>query len=281
MESKAATFRRLHEGREPFVIPNPWDTGTARILASLGFKALATTSAGLAFSLGQREGTVSMQRTLAHCAEIVQATALPVSADLEHGFGDCAESAARTIREAAAVGLAGGSLEDHTGRVADPIYEFQLSVERIQAAAEAKQSLTEDFVLTARCENFLWGRKDLDDTIRRLQAYEQAGADVLYAPGLSTLADVRAVCSSVSKPVNILMTEPLAAIGMAELAQAGVKRISVGSALARLAYGAFIQAARGMNEANAFEAGAFDFTKGLIGFAEMDSFFAPADPGSR
>ena len=266
--STGAAFRALHEEAGAFVIPNPWDAGTARILTAMGFRALATTSAGMAFSLGVAEGSVSREETLRHCAALVAATPLPVSADLEQGFGDSPESAAETVRAAAAIGLAGCSLEDHTGRRDDPIYDFTLAVERIEAAADACRSLAQDFVLTARCENFLWGRPDLDDTVRRLQAFERAGAHVLYAPGLRDLDTIRTVCAAVTRPVNVMMGLPGATFGVAELAAAGVKRVSVGSALARLAFGAFVNAAREMRSD-----GTFRFSESAIGFAELEGFF--------
>ena len=265
---KAVRFRALHQREGAFVIPNPWDVGTARILASMGFEALATTSAGLAFSMGMPEGSVSRDRALAHCRQIVEATDLPVSADLEKGFGDTPDSVADTIRAAAETGLAGCSIEDHTNRRDDPIFEFDLAVERIEAAAEAARSLPQDFVLTARCENFLWGRPDLDDTIKRLQAFEAAGADVLYAPGLHDLDTIRTVCGSVSKPVNVVMGMPGATFGVDELADAGVARISVGSALCRAAFGEFVRAAREIKEA-----GTFGFAGGAIGFTDLESYF--------
>lgn len=261
-------FRALHEREGAFVIPNPWDVGTARILAALGFEALATTSAGLAFSLGKPDGGVTREEALAHCRALVAATDLPVSADLEKGFGDSPESAAETIRAAAGTGLAGCSLEDYTGDRANPIFPFELAVERIQAAVEAKRALPEDFVLTARCENLIRGRDDLDDTIRRLQAYDEAGADVLYAPGLRDLESIRMVCRSVSKPVNVLPV-PGASFTVAELAEAGVKRISVGSLLARAAFGAFVAAAREMAEQ-----GAFRYADDALGFAEIEGLLA-------
>ena len=263
--ARESEFRKLHQAEGCFIMPNPWDVGTARMLASIGFPALATTSAGMAFSLGLCEGQATRDQVLAHCADIVSTTARPVSADLEHGFGHSAESAAETIVAAAAVGLAGASLEDHTGDPANPIYEFEHAVERIAAAAEACASLPEDFVLTARCENFLWERADLDDTIRRLQAFEAAGADVLYAPGLRDLTMIGEVCAAVSKPVNVVMGMPGALFTVAELAQAGVKRISVGSALARLAYGSFVDAARDMQEN-----GRVEFADKAMGFAELE-----------
>ncbi|WP_428029462.1 isocitrate lyase/PEP mutase family protein [Ancylobacter sp.] len=268
MDDKARRFRALHEGPGAFILPNPWDAGTARILAACGFAALATTSAGLAFAGGVRDGGTSRDDMLAHCALIVGATPLPVSADLENGFGDSPEAVAETIHAAAAVGLAGGSIEDHTGRRDAPIYDFSLAVERIAAAVEARQALPGDFVLTARAENFLWGRPDLDDTIRRLQAFEAAGADVLYAPGLPDIDAVRAVCSAVSRPVNVVIGIGAARFTRDELAAAGVRRISIGSSLARLAYGRFARAAQAMQRE-----GRFDFLDEAMGFAEIEAFF--------
>ena len=268
MDARVAAFRALHEAPGAFVIPNPWDVGTARILAAMGFRALATTSAGLAFSWGVPDGRLSCAAALDHCREIVGATPLPVSADLERGFGDSPESVAETVRAAAEAGLAGCSIEDHTGRRDDPIYDFGLAVERIAAGAEACRSLPHGFVLTARCENLLWGRTDLDDTIRRLQAFEKAGADVLYAPGLRDLETIRTVCGALTKPVNVVMGLSGATFSVAELAEAGVKRISVGSALARLAYGAVVKAAREIAAQ-----GTFGFSDDAMGFAEIEAFF--------
>lgn len=264
----STSFRNLHTQQGAFIMPNPWDPGTARILAKLGFPALATTSAGFAFAQGVPEGAVSQEAVLAHCRQIVEATALPVSADLEHGFGHTPQSAAETIRAAAATGLAGGSLEDHTGDPGDPIYDFGLARDRIVAAAEARDGLTNDFVLTARCENFLWGRPDLADTIRRLQAYQEAGADVLYAPGLREKKTIRTVCAALDRPVNAIMGMAGVSLSAADLAAAGVKRISVGSALARLALGAFVGAAREM-AGN----GTFGFAEDAMGFEELGAFF--------
>lgn len=274
---KAVLFRALHQREGAFVIPNPWDVGTARILAAMEFEALATTSAGLAFSMGLPEGLVSQECTLAHCRQIVAATDLPVSADLEKGFGDTPQSVADTIRAAAETGLVGCSIEDHTNRRDDPIFEFALAVERIAAAVEAARSLPHDFVLTARCENLLWDRPDLDDTIKRLQAFETAGADVLYAPGLHDLDTIRAVCSSVTKPVNVVMGMPGATFGVKELARAGVARISVGSAFFRAAFGEFIRAALEIKEA-----GTFGFAGRAIGFSELENYFVEfADNGEN
>ena len=275
MTHPGTVFRRLHEGPGAFVMPNPWDVGTARILAGLGFKALATTSAGMAFAQGLRDGQVSFDAMLDHCRTLVAATGLPVSGDLEKGLGDSPESAAETIRAAAAAGLAGCSLEDHTGDPGQPIYPFELAVERIAAAVEAKQALGHDFVLTARAENLLWGRPDLDDTIRRLQAFEHAGADVLYAPGLRDLATIRTVCAAVNRPVNVLMGLRNLPFGQAELAEAGVRRISIGSGLARLAYGAFVDAARALHAT-----GRFEVDSDAKGFGEVQDFLGKSpDPG--
>lgn len=263
---KIARFRALHVPGRPFVIPNPWDLGSLRILEAAGFRAVATTSAGHAFSLGRREGRLARDEVLAHCRMLAGATGLPVSADLEKGFGDSPESAAETIRAAAATGLAGGSIEDHTGDGQAPIYDATLAAERIAAAAEAARSVPGGFVLTARVENHLWGRHDLDDTIARLQAFEAAGADVLYAPGLRDIATIRTVCAALSRPFNAIMGLPGVALTVAELAEAGVARISVGSALARLAYGHVVRAAREMAGP-----GSFDACAGAMGFAEIEA----------
>ena len=266
---KARAFRALHERPGAFVIPNPWDVGTARILAGLGFEALATTSAGLAFALGRRdgEGAVARDEALAHARDIVSATPLPVSADLENGFGDAPETAAETIRLAAETGLVGASIEDATGDPDHPIYDASLAAERIAAAAEAARALPFPFTLTARAENFLHGRPDLDDTIRRLQAFEAAGADVLYAPGLRDLAMIRTVCAAVGKPVNVVMGLAGAPLSVEDLAAAGVRRISLGSALSRVALGAFLRAAREIKER-----GTFSFAENAASFAEIDPF---------
>lgn len=241
---KAERFQALHRG-PLFVLPNPWDAGSARLLASMGFAALATTSAGLAFSLGRRdaESAVSRDEALANAADIVAATDLPVSADLENGYGDSPEDAALTIRLAAEVGLVGGSIEDASGDASSPIYDFQLSVERVAAAAEAAHALPFPFTFVARAENFLHGRRDLDDTIRRLQAFEAAGADVLFAPGLPDLAAIRLACASVSKPVNVVLGARNTPYTLADLADAGVRRVSTGSSFARAALGGMMSAA--------------------------------------
>lgn len=244
---RARDFAALHQGPDLLVLPNPWDAGSARMLAHLGFKALATTSAGLAFSLGRRdaEGAVSREEALANARAIVEATPLPVAADLENGYGDSPEACAETLRLAAEAGLVGGSIEDASGRPDAPIYDAGLALERIQAAVEAARALPFPFTLAARAENFLHGRPDLDDTLRRLVAYAEAGADVLYAPGLTTREQIAEVVAAVApKPVNILVGSPVLALTLDELAALGVRRVSLGSNLARVAYGAFFEAAR-------------------------------------
>jgi 2-methylisocitrate lyase-like PEP mutase family enzyme len=245
-------FRALHQRDGAFIIPNPWDIGSARLLASLGFEALATTSMGYAFSQGQLDNTVDRQQTMAYASEIASATNLPVSADLENGFGDAPEIVAETIRMASETGIVGGSIEDATGRTDDPIYDLGLAKERIRAAVEAARALPFAFTFTARAENYLHGRADIKDTIRRLQAYQEAGADVLYAPGLATRDDIAAVVASLDRPVNIVMGLRGVQLSVAELASLGVKRISVGSALYRTAAGAFLGAAREMREQGTF-----------------------------
>ena len=252
-QEKALAFRALHERPGVFIIPNAWDAGSAKLLASLGFEALATTSLGLANALGKVDGTgaVSRDELLANCAQIAQATPLPVSADLENCYADEPRAAARTITLAAQAGVVGGSIEDTTGDATKPIYDFALAVERVQAAVEAARSLPFHFTLTARADGLMHGR-DLDDTIRRLQAFEKAGADVLYAPGLRDLAAIRAVTSAVGRPVNVVMSTGDPAITAAQLAEAGVKRISIGGALSRLAFAAVMKAAQEMREQGRF-----------------------------
>ncbi len=240
---KAAQFRALHERDGAFVIVNPWDAGSARILEGLGFEALATTSGGFAWSLGKIDGEVTQSEKLAHCRALADVTSLPISADLGKGFGDRPEEVAATVRLAAATGLVGCSIEDASGVMDGEPYPFDLAVERVTAAVEAVKSLPHDFVLTARCENFATGGTDLDDTIRRLQAFEAVGADVLFAPGIRDLEMIRTLVQSVSKPVNVLTGFSGMTISNADLAEAGVKRISVGTQLARIAYGALVRAA--------------------------------------
>jgi 2-methylisocitrate lyase-like PEP mutase family enzyme len=262
---KGRTFRALHEREQCFLIPNPWDLGSARILAHMGFEALATSSAGFAFSQGKRDYRVGREAVLAHIAQVTSAVDLPVNGDLENGFGDAPETAAETIRLAAAAGLVGGSIEDATGRDNDPIYPIEFAAERVRAAAEAAHALGFPFLLTARAENYLHGRKDLGDTIRRLQAYQEAGADVLYAPGLSELDDIEAVIRSVDRPVNVLA---LPHLERASLEKLGVRRISVGSALARTAYAALLRAGEEMRAK-----GTFRFADGAASMRDLSAMF--------
>lgn len=262
---KAAHFRALHERDAIFVIPNPWDVGSAKMLQGLGFEALATTSSGHAFSSGVPQGFTTNQDVLEHCYLLAEATDIPVSADLEMGFGDSPQEVGETVRLAAPTGIVGCSIEDHTGRLTDPIYDFDLAVERVAAAAEAARGLEHDFMLTARAENYLHDRPFLDDTIKRLVAFEKAGADVLFAPGLPDLEAIGEVCRAVSKPVNAIMGLPGKTFSIEELAQVGVKRISVGSALARLAYGAMFEAVREIKES-----GTFGFSERAAGFVEIE-----------
>jgi 2-methylisocitrate lyase-like PEP mutase family enzyme len=264
---KANVFRTLHEGPGAFVIPNPYDAGTARILAGLGFEALATTSAGCAFGLGRRDGAITRDEAMAHSRAIVEATPLPVSADLESGFGDVPETVAETVRLAADTGLVGCSIEDATGDPERPIYELAQAVERVAAAVEAARSLSFPFTLTARAENFLHGRPDLDDTISRLQAYEAAGADVLYAPGLREVEPIRTLCGAVSRPVNVLASLGPSPLSVEQIAAAGARRISVGGALSRVALGAFLEAARELKER-----GSFTFMGRAASMQEISSF---------
>lgn len=238
MKDIGTNFRALHD--TVFVIPNPWDIGTAKVMAALGFKALATTSAGFAFTRGVADGEIGFDAMLEHCREMVAATSLPVSGDLGYGKGHSPESTVETIIAAEAAGLAGCSIEDATGDAAKPIYDFSQAVERVAAAVEAARALKHDFVFTARADNFFCGVTDLDDTIKRLQAFEKAGADVLYAPGLKRIEDIRTVCQSVSLPVNVLAFDETFTIDA--LAEAGVKRISLGSRFAGLVYGALAKA---------------------------------------
>ncbi len=249
---KAARFRALHQGPGAFVIPNPWDAGSARILAGLGFAALATSSGAAAGILGRRDGKITREEALAQCRDIVAATDLPVSADLEKGFGDAPAVAAETIRLAAGVGLVGGSIEDATGDKDKALYDFGHAVERVAAAAEAARALPFPFTLTARAENFLRGNPSLDDTIKRLLAFEKSGADVLFAPGLPDLAAVRAVCAAVSRPVNFMVGIKDKSFSVAELETAGVRRISLATSLYRAAMTGLVDAAREVKDKGAF-----------------------------
>lgn len=265
---KGIAFRELHQRDRAFIIPNPWDIGTARLLAHLGFEALATTSAGYAFSIGQRDNTVGRDKMIAHVREIAAATDLPVSADLENGFGDDPETVAETIKLGAAAGLVGGSIEDSTTRRDDPIYEIERAAERVRAAVEVTRSLPFSFTLTARAENYLFGRRDLNDTIKRLQAYQEAGADVLYAPGLSNKDDIAAVVSSLDRPVNVLMGLAGVRLNLAELSTIGVKRVSVGSVLSRVALSGFLRAAEEMRDH-----GTFTFADDAVSFRDISAMF--------
>jgi 2-methylisocitrate lyase-like PEP mutase family enzyme len=273
---KTRAFRDLHERIGAFVIPNPWDAGSARILTALGFEALATTSAGFAYAIGLRDSAAALSRDalLENARAIVEATHLPVSADLEDGFGAAPQTCAETIALAAEIGLAGGSIEDATGDPANAIFPFGQAVERVAAAAEAARR--HDFVLTARAENFLNGRSDLDDTIRRLQAFEQAGADVLYAPGLPDLEAIRTVCAAVTKPVNVVMGLAGRAYSVSDLQAAGVKRISVGGSFARAALGAMVRAAREVKDR-----GTFGYAADAMPAREAESYMLDVAPHVR
>jgi 2-methylisocitrate lyase-like PEP mutase family enzyme len=271
---KAALFQALHARPGAFIIPNPWDAGTARLLASLGFEALATTSLGLGNTLGR--GAVSPAEILENCRVIAEATSLPVNADLENCGAHQPRKAAEMIRLASEVGMVGGSIEDASGDASKPIYDFALAVERVQAAVEVARALPIPFTLTARAENFLNGRADLDDTIRRLQSFEDAGADVLYAPGLKDLATIKTVVSAVSKPVNVVMSHADPTLTAADLAAVGVKRISVGGSISRYALAAFLRAGREIKEM-----GAFTFIRDATPSKELRSAFAQGQPGGE
>src|SRR5450432_2468002 len=266
--ARTTAFKELHQRTGIFVLPNPWDAGSAKMLATLGFEALATTSAGLAFSLGKPdgEGKITRKETLENVQAIVNATSLPVAADLENGFGDDPATCAETILLAAKAGLAGGSIEDATGNPADPICSFALSVERVKAAVYAARSLAIPFTLTARAENLIYGRIDLKDTILRLQAYANVGADVLFAPGLKTRNEIEIVVKAVSPhPVSVVMGLSNANFSLKELEDIGVKRVSLGSSLARAAYGSFYNAAKEIKQK-----GSFDFAKKAISYPDLN-----------
>jgi 2-methylisocitrate lyase-like PEP mutase family enzyme len=265
---KGRVFRALHERDRAFIIPNPWDIGSARLLAHAGFEALATTSAGYAFSVGQQDTTSNRDEVIAHIAKIARATDLPVNADLENGYGDSPDEAAETIRLAAHSGAVGGSIEDATGNADHPIYDHAHAKDRIRAAAELARALPFTFTLTARAENYLHGRADLKDTIKRLQAFQEAGANVLYAPGLTRKEDITAVVSSVDRPINVLAGLSGAPLTLTDLSALGVKRISIGSALSRAAYGAAIRAATEMRER-----GTFTFADQAVSFRDLSAIF--------
>ncbi|WP_407151655.1 oxaloacetate decarboxylase [Bradyrhizobium sp. ORS 86] len=266
---KAARFRELHQRPGAFIIPNPWDAGTAKLLAAMGFEALATTSLGLANTLGQ--STVNLDAIIENCRAIAQATDLPVSVDLENCGADMPKLAAEAIRFAAEAGAVGGSIEDSTGDPQRPIYDFSLAVERVQAAVEAARALPFPFTLTARAENLLHGRKDLDDTIKRLQAFEAAGADVLYSPGLYDLATIKTVVSALKKPFNLVMGFADPTLTVEQLATAGVKRISVGGAMERHALAAFLHCAREMKDK-----GSFTYVRDMAPVKDIRKAFAAA-----
>ncbi len=264
---KANRFRALHRRPGAFVIPNPWDGGSARILAALGFEALATSSSAAAATLGRRDGAVMREEALAHARVVVGATELPVSADLEKGFGDAPEAVAETIRLAADSGLVGGSIEDASGDAGKPIYDLGHAIERVMAAVQTARALPFPFTLTARAENFVRGIPNLDDTIKRLQAFEQAGADVLFAPGLPDLVAVRAVCAAVSKPVNFMVSARGRSFSVAELEAAGVRRISLASSLYRAALSGLLSAARELKDR-----GTFGYLEATITGGELNGF---------
>jgi len=266
---KAASFRALHQRPGAFLLPNPWDAGSARILAGLGFEALATSSGAAAATIGRRDGKLSREQALASARAIASATVLPVSADLENGFGDSPTKVAETVRIAAEAGLVGCSIEDSTGEQNRPLYEFQFAVERIAAAVQAARPLPFHFTLTARSENFLRGNPDLDDTIKRLQAYEKAGADVLFAPALPDLAAVRAVCSAVSKPVNFMVGIRGKSFTVAQLVEIGVKRVSFASSLYRAAITGLLDAAT-----EAKQNGTFNYLEKTITSADLNKYLS-------
>lgn len=261
---KAAAFRALHERPGAFIIPNPWDAGTARLLAGLGFEALATTSLGVANMLGSTNSSVTRDQVIANTRDIVEATDLPVNVDLENGFAHEPEAAAEAIRLAAEAGAAGGSIEDFAGDRKNAIYDFDLSVARVRAAVKVARALPVPFMVTARAENLIRGRSDMADTIRRLQAYEEAGADVLYAPGLHTIADIKQVASAVNRPLNVVAGYIDPNITLAQLSQVGAKRISVGGALSRLALATFVKAGRAMKDQ-----GSFSWIRDMMSVPEM------------
>jgi len=268
-QARAAVFKALHERPGIFILPNPWDAGSAKMLASQGFEALATTSAGLAFSLGKPdgEGALTREENLENARALIAATNLPVAGDLENGYGDDPAVCAETIGLAAAAGLVGGSIEDATGRPGDPIYPFELSVERVRAAVKAARSLPFPFLLTARAENLIYGRPDLKDTIRRLEAFADAGADVLFAPGLKTREEIDSVVRAVApRPVNLVLSAANAHFSLDELAALGVKRVSLGSSLFRVAYGPLLRAGQEMRQK-----GSFSFAKEPTSYSELNA----------
>lgn len=271
-ERRGTIFRDLHAMPEILVLPNPWDRGTARLFENLGFKGLATTSAGLAFSLGRRDGIggVNADETFGHIRDMLDATSLPVSADLENGFGESPEAVAKTIIKAGAVGLSGASIEDATYRPEDPLFDLPLAVERIHAAVEAARTMRHPFVLTARAENFIRGRPNLDETLRRLQAYEKAGADVLYAPGLPDERALRLICGSLIKPFNYVAGVGSTRFTLEELRAIGVRRVTIGTSLVRAALNTALRAAREI-----IDHGTFGYLEGIPTVAELNEAIDP------
>ena len=267
---KSKEFEALHKDGACFVIPNPWDCGSARLLEHLGFKALASTGAGFAFSQGRSDLSVNARDMMPHLAELAAATGLPVSADLQNGFGDAPEAVAQAILGAAQAGVVGGSIEDASGDAGAPIYDIGLAVERIRAAAQAARSLGFKFMLTARAENYLYGRPDIGDTIRRLQAYQEAGADVLFAPGIQSKEDIRAIVSSIDRPLNVIMGFQGVQLTVGELRELGVARVSLGGSLARAAYGALVRAALEVQSA-----GTFTYASDAMPAKEINRIFSP------
>lgn len=266
---KSQEFVELHKNGNCFIIPNPWDIGSARLLQHLGFKALASTGAGFAFSKGKSDLSINARDMLPHLAELATATDLPVSADLQNGFGDAPTDVAQTIIEVAKTGIVGGSIEDASGRTENPIYDIGFAAERIQCAAEAAKSLGFKFTLTARAENYLYARPDVKDTIRRLQAYQEAGADVLFAPGIQSKEDIQAIIQSIDRPLNVIMGFQGIQLTVGELQEIGVTRISLGGSLARAAYGALVRAAKEVQIS-----GTFSYATDAISGKEINSIFS-------
>lgn len=265
---KFKIFRSLHDDGGMFVMPNPWDIGSTRIFSQCGFKALATTSGGMAYALGQRDGFVGREQVLQHCCDIASATDLPVSADLENGYGDSPEEVAQIIRDVAATGVAGCSIEDYTGDPANPIFDETLAVERIQAAVEAKNSLDHDFVLTARCESYVWTKGEFDPVVRRLQAFERAGADIVFTPGMQDLSDIKTLVQAMTIPVNVIVSSPNLGYEISDLQEIGVRRISIGSVMAQLIYGTVIDTIT-----NFAETGNLDFTARAMDYEKLEAWF--------
>lgn len=267
---KSQEFVELHKPGNCFVIPNPWDRGSAKLLSHFGFKALASTGAGFSFSQGRSDLSINAKEMLKHLSELVSATNLPVSADLQNGFGDSPEKVAITIAEASETGIVGGSIEDASGNSEKPIYDLEYAVERIKGGAEAAKALGFKFMLTARAENYLYGRPDIKDTVRRLQAYQEAGADVLFAPGIQSKDDIRSIVSSIDRPLNVIMGFQGIQLTVSELQELGVTRISLGGSLARAAYGELERAVK-----EVLSEGSFDYARHAISGKELNGIFGP------